>query len=82
MTDDNTCPHCNADLQGKPIPQEYIDEGFYGDLTHYSRRIGVEIRGVYDGMLFWQCPDCGGRWHRWTDADMRKKAEPYVNGDK
>lgn len=24
-----------------------------------------EIRGVYDGAVFWQCPDCGGMWHIW-----------------
>lgn len=27
--------------------------------------IGVEIQGVYDGVLFWACPDCHGTWNRW-----------------
>jgi hypothetical protein len=62
------CPHCNADLTGEPIPQEYIDKGYYGDKTHYSRKVGHEIRGVYDGVLFWSCPDCGKAWPRWTDG--------------
>lgn len=74
------CPHCEANLQGAPIPQEYIDKGWYGDKTHYSRIIGVEIREVYDGVLFWQCPDCGGRWQRFTDPHYRAKAEKYVSG--
>lgn len=30
----------------------------------FSRLIGVEIRGVYDGIAYWRCPDCGLRWHR------------------
>lgn len=30
-----------------------------------------EIRGLYDGFVFWQCPDCSGMWHRW------EKGNPY-----
>lgn len=46
-----------------------------------SRTIGVEIWGVYDGVLFWRCPDCGGSWHRWSPDDwprLYKAAEKYV----
>jgi hypothetical protein len=43
----------------------------------------VEIRGVYDGGLFYQCPDCGGRWHRWEPGSYQyAQAVPYVNGEK
>lgn len=77
------CPHCEADLQGEPIPQEYIDAGYYGHSTHYRREIGIEVRGVYDGVLFWQCPDCKGRWNRWPEghylyaiAEERMLTEP------
>lgn len=43
------------------------------------RTIGVEIRGVYDGVLFWQCPDCGTRWHRWPiGSRLRERANRYV----
>lgn len=84
MSDRETCPHCNGDLRGAPIPQEYIDKGYYADgVTHYSRIIGVEIPGVYDGCLFWMCPDCGGRWHRFDLSDwpdMVRKAQPYIDG--
>lgn len=31
----------------------------YGEKTHFSRFIGHEVWGVYDGILFWVCPDCG-----------------------
>ena len=29
-----------------------------------SRVIGNEIWGVYDGVLYWSCPDCGYAWVR------------------
>ncbi len=40
----------------------------YGDSTHFRREIGHEVPGVYDGILFWSCPDCGFAWPRWTDG--------------
>lgn len=77
------CPHCNANLQGSPIPQASIDAGYYGDDTHFSNVIGIEIRGVYDGVLFWGCPRCGGRWHRWEEGTRQHTAaQPYIDGSK
>jgi len=67
MTD--RCPHCAASLIGDPIPQASRDRGYLGDRTHYRREIGIEIRGVYDGVLYWQCPDCGRAWNRWSPKD-------------
>lgn len=61
----DSCPLCGTDLIGDPIPQESRDRGSYGEATHFRREIGVEIRGVYDGVLYWKCPDCGGAWNRW-----------------
>ena len=41
----------------------------------------VEVPRVYDGGLYYQCPDCGGRWHRWPeDHRLRAVAAPYVEG--
>lgn len=72
------CPHCDTNLQGNPIPEE--SRHYYGnDKTHFSRKIGVEITGAYDGCLYWACPDCGGRWHRWPEGHyLHERAEPYV----
>lgn len=71
MPEVEACPHCGA-LFG------YEHEG-----KTYSRAVMVEVWGVYDGGLFWQCPDCNGRWHRWPEGHpLRAKAEPYVTGDK
>ncbi len=57
------CPKCRADFQGAPIPQEYIDEGYFDPgVTHYSRLIGVEESEIYDGIIRWRCPDCKHEW--------------------
>lgn len=64
-----TCPACQSDLGGNPIPEEHLDT--YGGETHYSRQIGIEVRGVYDGVLIWQCPDCGHMWPRFPESDWR-----------
>jgi hypothetical protein len=63
------CPGCGADLRRGPAP----DGGFYTDT------IGVQVRGVYDGVLFWQCPRCDHRWHCFPPGSpYRARAEPYV----
>jgi hypothetical protein len=37
--------------------------------------IGVEIRGLYDGVAFWQC-GAGHRWHRFGEgAKIRRRVE-------
>lgn len=49
-----------------------------------SLEVGVEIAGVYDGVLFYQCFDCGHRRHRWSKEDhpdMWAKAERWVNAE-
>lgn len=65
------CPLCASDGQGEPIPQEYIDKGYYApNVTHYSRFIGVEYGyghpQHYDGVSEWRCPTCGCRWGRFS----------------
>lgn len=36
-----------------------------GTALHGRHTIGVVIPGVHDGILFWECPFCHGRWHRY-----------------
>ncbi len=78
-----TCPN-GCDLQGPPIPQESIDKGYYGkDATHFSRIIGIEIRGVYDGVAYWECPDCDVRWHRWSPGSgYYERIESWVESQR
>lgn len=78
------CPN-GCDLRGVEIPEEYLREGYYGpwegEKRYYSRMIGYEIQGLYDGVAFWMCPDCGIRWHRFPETwDIRKKVEAYWKG--
>jgi hypothetical protein len=52
----------------------------YGGAVHFRRDIGVEIRGVYDGVLYWMCPDCQKAWQRWTSNDHQFKiAQQYID---
>lgn len=90
MTTDN-CPGCGTSLQGEPIAEEHRthkpdhDDQValygrcycfpYGDATHFGRVIGIEVRGVYDGVLYWTCPDCNHAWPRFNDGLGRLSAE-------
>lgn len=83
MMTPEVCPYCSADLRGNPIPEEYRQAGYYGPpdsaSTHYSRVVGHEESTIYDGILYWGCPDCGGTWHRWPEGSrMRRFAEIFV----
>lgn len=41
--------------------------------------VGIEVPGVYDGILYWGCPACNFRWHHWPDGHyLRPRAEPHV----
>jgi hypothetical protein len=72
------CPACDAFMRGNPIPEEHR-RSHYPVYTHYSRLIGVEVRGVYDGILYWRCPDCGHCWNRWpTDHPRHAVAEREI----
>lgn len=44
-----------------------------------ANRMGVNIPGAYDGVLFWRCMFCGHDWHRFSSELMRSRAEPYMN---
>lgn len=73
------CPHCKRDMRGPKIPEEYLYAYRPDEPAYYSRIIGVEIRGIYDGVAYWQCPDCGWAWHRFDETDGRwRKIDPWV----
>lgn len=50
------CPHCLAELQGDPIPED--SQKLYG-ATHFSRKIGLYDQ-TKDRTVKWMCPDCKG----------------------
>jgi Zn ribbon nucleic-acid-binding protein len=42
--------------------------------------VGVEVRGVYDGVLYWECLSCGHRWHRWPEGhELRRRAHAHMH---
>lgn len=71
----DSCPNCGVSWLGKPIPQEYIDKGYYGPATHYRREIGIEYTyshpDHYDGVSEWLCPDCNARFGRWSSKVLQ-----------
>lgn len=46
------CPECGAN---------------WADGAEYSRLIGIEIQGYYDGVAEWLCPDCEAKWSRFLN---------------
>lgn len=42
--------------------------------------VGIEVQGVYDGVLYWMCNECKRAWNRWfTDnSRMFRVAEEHV----
>lgn len=43
---------------------------------------GVELWGIYDGILYWQCLPHGHRWHRFPpNHHLRIMAEQYMRNE-
>jgi hypothetical protein len=64
------CPHCGAGL---------LSDKLTTDGEPYRLAILVEVQGVYDGGLFYQCPFCNGRWHRFPeDHWLYPRAARYI----
>lgn len=43
--------------------------------------VGIEVRGDYDGVLYWECSFCTHRIHRWPkNHPLRVRAAKYVEG--
>ena len=47
-----------------------------------TRVIGCEVRGVYDGVLYWLCGDCEHKWNRWPEGHyLHQRAEKHMAED-
>lgn len=57
------CPECNADWRGAQIPEK-TRHLYASNDGYFSRLIGVEILGGYDGVDHWLCPDCKATFKR------------------
>ncbi len=61
---------------------ECLSNHHYGPAKHFMKTIGVEVSGTYDGVLYWMCPDCEGKWHRWPEGSAyHEAAKEYVDGN-
>jgi hypothetical protein len=50
----------------------------------FKKRHGIEVRGVYDGVLVWQCIDCNHMWPRFPkggSAYLYTKGMEYIESE-
>lgn len=45
------------------------------------KMIGVEVRGLYDGVLYWLCDICGIMFHRFTGNVITEDQLPSITRD-
>ncbi len=65
---DDICPACKTDLS-------YAIEGKDG---MFSKIIGYEVEGVYDGVLIWIYPCCDYAEPRFSGGHRRDKAREII----
>jgi Zn-finger nucleic acid-binding protein len=51
------CPHCHANLDGGPIPEDIREN--YSPPYRWSRAIACVVN---DRVHHWMCPVCNGVW--------------------
>jgi len=82
------CPNCGADWDNGDIFDNlrkqvfYVNtsdeelrkivEDFYKPPYRFSRLVGLEFPGKYDGVWEWACPDCDARFPRFKEAKSGK----------
>ena len=52
-----------------------MEKESYSEPYHFSKLIGIEVQGKYDGISYWECPFCKARWDRLTEKLVEKKDE-------
>ena len=52
--------------------KKYVEET-YSKPYRFGRLIGIEIQGGYDGISYYQCPDCKATWNRFTGEEVNPK---------
>lgn len=66
------CPNCQTDL--------YVtDDSQPGNAVVTHAVLGIQVQGVYDGVLFWRCQHCGHPMHRFDKTSrLHWEAEQYM----
>jgi hypothetical protein len=52
--------------------EEYVKESYFPPYR-WGRQIGIEVQGEYDGISYYQCPDCETIWDKFTGEEC----EPF-----
>jgi hypothetical protein len=79
------CPNCNSDwdeglvfdVLSKNNPDKTVEEieeqskHYGGNDQHFSKLIGVSSMEKYDGILYFLCPECKVKIHRFDSGDFR-----------
>jgi len=74
------CPTCGCNWDGGNVYESLRNHEAYADKSdeqvreiasnygspeqRFSKIIGIEIRGVYDGVCKYRCPECATEWPR------------------
>jgi len=82
MDEEEFCGKCGESFRGEEISVALLSGGYYGDWevgeTKYSStKLGIEVQGVYDGILIWKCEKCNHMWPRFSEENserLHKKA--------
>ena len=61
------CPKCLSSWDGGSIPEK--SWSLYSPPYRWSKLIGVEVLGKYDGVHHWECPCCRQEFPRWIEKD-------------
>jgi len=64
--------------QGKEAANEWLKTN---EWPTWQRFHGIEVRGAYDGILIWQCPDCDHLWPRFSKENwetMHNRAVAHI----
>lgn len=62
------CPECKKSWDAGDIPKDIRHH--YSNPYKWSHLVGIEVRGKYDGISYWQCPFCKTTWDRWTEKKV------------
>ena len=79
------CPKCGESWDDGLIIDNFRKQKEYKDLSEeeleakvknwyappykFSKLLGIEIMGGYDGVSYWQCPFCKTTWDRFTGEE-------------
>ncbi len=93
MDEYEVCPGCGESLMGGLIPGEHIEHYVPWEVSkagqteewlktnpwpRWKKKVGIEVRGVYDGILIWKHEDCGHMWPRFSKTDWERLHDKAV----